>query len=89
MWDSMATLKDIAQIAQVNVSTVSKALRNSSDLSSQTISMIQGIADELNYPYSSDSDKNKNSKIIGVIIPEVISPYYTRRGGRCYAAHLH
>ena len=58
----MATLKDIAQIAQVNVSTVSKALRNSSDLSSQTISMIQGIADELNYPYSSDSDKNKNSK---------------------------
>lgn len=73
----MATLKDIAKIAQVNVSTVSKALRNSSDLSNQTISMIQGIADELNYPYNSDSDKNKNSKIIGVIIPEVISPYYT------------
>lgn len=32
----MATLKDIARIANVNVSTVSKALRNSSDLSEQT-----------------------------------------------------
>ena len=47
----MATLKDIAKIAGVNVSTVSKALRDASDISEQTKLQIKKIADELGYKY--------------------------------------
>ena len=71
----MATLKDIAKIANVNVSTVSKALRNSSDLSDETKLIIRTIADELNYPYSTDGTP-KHSNLVGVILPDIISPYY-------------
>lgn len=72
----MATLKDIAKIANVNVSTVSKALRNSSDLSEHTKLTIRTIADELGYTYSTENAPIK-SNLIGVIIPDILSPYYT------------
>ena len=73
----MATLKDIAKIANVNISTVSKALRNSADLNETTISSIQAIADSLNYPYAAKmGGKKKNESLIGVIYPEIISDYY-------------
>lgn len=74
----MATLKEIAEIAQVNISTVSKALRNSSDLNEKTISTIQGIADELHYAYrQKNAGKSRQAeKLVGVIVPEVISSYY-------------
>ncbi len=71
----MATLKEIAEIANVNVSTVSKALRNSTDLSEQTKLTIRAIADELNYPYSAEGMPTR-SNLIGVIFPETMSPYY-------------
>ena len=71
----MATLKDIARIANVNITTVSKALRDSSDLSEQTKRTIRKIADELNYSYTTDGDP-RSSSVIGVIIPDIISPYY-------------
>ena len=71
----MATLKDIAKIANVNVSTVSKALRNSSDLSDETKFTIRSIADELNYPYSADGTPRR-ANLIGVILPDITSPYY-------------
>lgn len=79
----MATLKDIAKIAGVNVSTVSKALRGSSDINKQTMQNIKKIADELNYSY----EKREPSQIktqysnslntIGIICPEIISEYYS------------
>jgi DNA-binding LacI/PurR family transcriptional regulator len=80
----LATLKDIAKIAGVNVSTVSKALRDASDISEQTKLQIKKIADELGYKYKK-SDKPEayyehainNFKTIGIICPEVASNYYT------------
>lgn len=71
----MATLKDIAKIANVNVSTVSKALRNSSDLSEETKLIIRTIADDLKYPYSADGTA-KHTNLVGVILPDIISPFY-------------
>ncbi|MDD6200107.1 MAG: LacI family DNA-binding transcriptional regulator [Firmicutes bacterium] len=71
----MATLKEIAKIANVNVSTVSKALRDSSDLSEQTKITIRAIADELHYPYSAEGQP-AHSNLIGVIFPDAMSPYY-------------
>jgi len=74
----LSTLKDISKIANVNVSTVSKALRGSSDINQQTILRIQKIAEQLNYkrtayntPVSGDT-----LPLIGIICPEVNSMYY-------------
>ncbi len=73
----MATLKDIAKLANVNVSTVSKALRNTSDLNENTIAMIRRIADQLNYPYTVKAASAKRQPVIGIVCPEIISSYYT------------
>ncbi len=73
----MATLKDIAKLANVNVSTVSKALRSPSDLNENTIAMIRRIADQLGYPYTVKAAPAKRQSVIGVVCPEIISSYYT------------
>jgi len=73
----MTTLKDIAKVANVNVSTVSKALRNSNDLNIETITLIRRIADEMKYPYSSVISKSTKDPVIGIVCPEIISSYYT------------
>ncbi len=73
----MATLKDIARLANVNVSTVSKALRNTSDLNENTIAAIRRIADQLNYPYTVKTTSAKRQPVVGIVCPEIISSYYT------------
>lgn len=75
----MATLKDIAEIAGVHVSTVSKALRDSTDLNEETKQRIVEIAEKLNYKYNLDKKKSiRGLGIIGVICPEIISNYYAQ-----------
>lgn len=73
----MATLKDIAKLANVNVSTVSKALRNTSDLNENTVAMIRRYADQLGYPYTVKASPAKRRPVIGIVCPEIISSYYT------------
>lgn len=73
----MATLKDIAKIANVNVSTVSKALRNSNDLKPDTILRIREVANQLNYPYNPGPKAKTKVKAAGVVCPEIISSFYT------------
>jgi LacI family transcriptional regulator len=75
----MTTLKDIAEIAEVHVSTVSKALRDSSDINEETKLRIIKIAKELNYEYKTSKRKSANGfGIIGVICPEITSNYYAQ-----------
>ena len=45
----MITLKQLAKELNVSVSTVSKALSNSDEISSETIIKVQNLAKELNY----------------------------------------
>jgi LacI family transcriptional regulator len=66
------TIKDIARLANVNPSTVSRALNNSEDISDALKERIHGIAKKLNYqpnPLALNL-KNQRSNIIGLIIPE-------------------
>jgi len=73
----LATLKDIAKLANVSISTVSKALRGSSDINTLTVKRIQKIANQLNYKYKFEvSNEDKKTYIIGVVCPEVSSMYY-------------
>lgn len=74
------TLKDIAKVAGVSISTVSKALNNSTDISKETRASILKIAKELNYDFNLEKNdkENEKSKVIGVICPEINSNYYTQ-----------
>lgn len=74
----MATLKDIAKIAGVNKSTVSRALDGSSGVSEEKRNKIVKIANELSY-IPDESAKvlaGKNAKTIGIILPEIDCNYY-------------
>ena len=72
------TLKDIAKIAKVSITTVSKALADHPDISNKTKANIIRICDEVNYvPNSIASNLRKNrSNLVGVIISDNANPYY-------------
>jgi DNA-binding LacI/PurR family transcriptional regulator len=71
----MVTLSDIALKMGLNVSTVSRALRGSTDISKETCRLAKKIAKELGYQYRKTA-VTRNS-IIGVILPELSSHYYS------------
>ncbi len=74
------TIKDLARELDVSVSTVSKALRDSSDISKETISKIKAFAKQVNYKpnYIAQSLKNQKTKTIGVIIPDIVHHFFTK-----------
>ncbi len=66
------TIKDIAGIAGVSISTVSRALKNHPDISQPLTEKIHQLADELNYRpnLTAVQLRKQKSNIIGLIIPE-------------------
>ncbi|WP_027077101.1 LacI family DNA-binding transcriptional regulator [Maribacter antarcticus] len=83
------TLKHIARELEVSISTVSKALNNSSEISRDTKDKIQAFAKLYNYKPNNIavSLKNKRTKNIGVIIPDIVHHFFTTvfRGIEQYA----
>jgi len=73
------TLKDIARELEVSISTVSKALKNSQEIGRDTKEKIQAFAKLYNYRPNNIalSLKNKHTKNIGVIIPEIVHHFFT------------
>lgn len=73
------TLKQIARELDVSVSTVSKALRDSSEISEDTRQKIKAFAKLYNYKPNNIalSLKNRKTKTIGVIIPEIVHHFFT------------
>lgn len=71
------TIKDIAQRLNVSVSTVSRALRGSTDIKKETRELILQVADELNYRPNpiALSLKDKKTKVIGVMVQEIANNY--------------
>ncbi|AGC77212.1 LacI family transcriptional regulator [Nonlabens dokdonensis] len=76
----MITLKDLAATLGVSVSTVSKALKDSPEISKDTITRVKEIAKELNYRPNTLalSLKNRKTKTIGVIIPDILNTFFAR-----------
>lgn len=74
------TLKDIAKELNVSVSTVSKALNGSKEISTKTKEKIQAFAKFYHYKPNALALKLRNQKtmIIGVIIPEIVHHFFTR-----------
>ena len=73
------TLKDIARELEVSISTVSKALKNSEEISRDTKDKIQAFAKLYNYKPNNIavSLKNRRTKNIGVIIPDIVHHFFT------------
>nr|WP_298793482.1 LacI family DNA-binding transcriptional regulator [uncultured Allomuricauda sp.] len=83
------TLKDIARELEVSISTVSKALKNSEEISRDTKEKVQAFAKLYNYKPNNIaiSLKNKRTKNIGVVIPAIVHHFFTTviRGIEKYA----
>ena len=73
------TLKQIAKELDVSISTVSKSLRNSKEISEDTREKVQAFAKLYNYRPNNIalSLKNRKTKTIGVIIPEIVHHFFS------------
>jgi len=74
------TVKDLAKILGVSISTVSKALNNSYEISEATKSKIQKVAKQYNYSPNklASSLKSGKTKTIGVILPSIRNKFFAR-----------
>lgn len=73
------TLKLIAKELDVSVSTVSKALRDSKEIGKETKEKVKAFAKLYNYKPNNIalSLKNRKSKTLGIIIPEIVHHFFT------------
>ncbi len=74
------TLKQIARELDVSISTVSKALRNSAEISEDTKLKVQAFAKLYNYRPNNIalSLKNRKTNTIGIIIPEIVHHFFSK-----------
>ncbi|WP_297797389.1 LacI family DNA-binding transcriptional regulator [uncultured Eudoraea sp.] len=83
------TLKDIARELDVSISTVSKALKNSREISKDTKDKVKAFAKLYSYKPNiiALSLKQRRTKNIGVIIPDIVHHFFTTvfRGIELYA----
>jgi len=72
------TLKQIAKELDVSISTVSKALRDSTEISEDTRLKVKAFAKLYNYKPNNIalSLKNRKTKTIGIIIPEIVHHFF-------------
>jgi LacI family transcriptional regulator len=71
-------IKKMAEMLDLSIATISKALRDSYDISQATKEKVVTLANQLNYqpnPHASFLRKH-NSKTIAVIIPEIANNYF-------------
>jgi LacI family transcriptional regulator len=73
------TLKQIARELDVSISTVSKALRNSAEISEDTKQKVQAFAKLYNYRPNNIalSLKNRKTNTIGILIPEIVHHFFS------------
>ncbi|MDO4614441.1 MAG: LacI family DNA-binding transcriptional regulator [Lachnospiraceae bacterium] len=71
------TIKDVAKVAGVSYSTVSRALSGSPEISEETRSRILKICEEMNYTANTLARAMvmKSTQLIGVIVTNVSNPY--------------
>lgn len=72
------TLKQIAYELDVSVSTVSKALRDSSEISEETRQKVKAFARLYNYKPNNIalSLKNRKTRTIGLVLPEIVHDFF-------------
>jgi LacI family transcriptional regulator len=76
----MITLKKLAKELNVSVSTVSKALNDNEEISTETIEKVKALAKQYNYKpnRAALNLKSRNTKTIGVIIPDILNHFFAK-----------
>lgn len=72
------SLKDLAHELNVSIATVSRALRNSSEIGEEMQQKVKELAKKMNYrpnPFA-QSLRKEAPKIIGVVVPNLVTHYY-------------
>lgn len=79
MKNSPVTIKDIARELRISASTVSRALKDHPDISSETRNAVKELALKYNYQPNAValSLKQRRTNTIGVIIPEIIHYFFS------------
>src|SRR3954465_14541481 len=74
------TIKDIAKALGLSTSTVSRALRDTHEISAATKKIVLAYAKEINYQPNPNalSLKERRSKSIGVVVSEVANHYFSQ-----------
>jgi len=74
----MSSLKELAKLLSVSISTVSKALNDAKDISEHTKFRVKELAEAMNYqPNKMGAGlRNNKSKTIGVIIPDILNSFF-------------
>ncbi|WP_159022517.1 LacI family DNA-binding transcriptional regulator [Formosa sp. L2A11] len=74
------TLKQIAKELDVSIATVSKALRNSKEISEDTRDKVKAFAKLYHYRPNNIalSLKNRKTKTIGILIPEIVHHFFSK-----------
>src|SRR5215217_762711 len=72
-------IKELAKILNVSPSTISKAFRNSYDISAETRERILTKAKELNFQPNAfaSSLRTQKTKTIAVVLPEIANNFFT------------
>ncbi len=73
------TIKDIARKLNISVATVSRALRNTYDVSSETKEKVLALASQLNYKpnYNAIGLAKRSTHNIGIILPFITNYYFS------------
>ncbi len=72
------TLKHISDVLGINVSTVSRALKDHPDISAKTKKRVQELADMMDYVPNLNAInlRTSDSKLLGVIVPSIANVFY-------------
>lgn len=72
------TLKKIAQVLDISISTVSRALKNHPDISVSTKQKVTELAQTLEYEPNAMAVnlRSKNTKVFGIMIPSITNQFY-------------
>ena len=72
------TLKELAAMTGTSVSTVSKALNQSTEISESTRRRIVEVARASHYQFGKHSLPEERQNIVGFLVPDVSNPYFAR-----------
>ncbi|SDD41418.1 transcriptional regulator, LacI family [Sanguibacter gelidistatuariae] len=73
-----ATLRDIAEITGLSISTVSRALAGSTRISLATRTIVQGVADSMGYQPNAAAKSLRAGRrgMLGVVVPDIANPFF-------------
>ncbi|MEG0795585.1 MAG: LacI family DNA-binding transcriptional regulator [Odoribacter sp.] len=72
------TIKDLAEILKISVSTVSRALKDNPEISQQTRQKVQALAKEMGYKPNpiAVALKTHKSNTIGIVVPQIVNTFF-------------